>query len=416
MVVSVVHVVKDTMASPVLDGRQVRRISAYLVEGDLDDSPARLVANEGKAFQGCILLGMGFTFDDEAVKRGKPASPVAEMHRLIAKDPRNAERIFPYLGGEEVNTDPRHAHRRWCIDFNDFPLRREAGLKLWAAMTERERAACRRTGVVPADYAEPVAADWPDLLAILERLVKPEMVQKKGEATQRLWWQFLRPRPKLRNAIYGKQNVIVAPRVTQHPNFVILPNQAIYNEKTIVFAISDDETLCVMQSRVSETWIRNFTSTLKDDLNYAPSDCFDNFARPAPEQDRKTLCDLGKTYSDYRASVLDSSKSGLTQTYNRFHDPDEQATDIIHLRQLHHAVDQAVLRAYGWDDLADAAAPKFLTEETEPEHRYQGRLFWPAPFRDEVLARLLALNAERAASERARGLAPAPNAEELDEA
>ena len=69
-------------------------------------------------------------------------------------------------------------------------------------------------------------------------------------------------------------------------------------------------------------------------------------------------------------------------------------------------MDVAVLRAYGWDDLADTAAPEFLTEETEQDHRYQDRLFWPAPFRDEVLARLLALNAERAAEERRAGLAP----------
>ncbi len=62
-----------------------------------------------------------------------------------------------------------------------------------------------------------------------------------------------------------------------------------------------------------------------------------------------------------------------------------------------------MLRAYGWDDLADSAAPVFLTEDTEDHHRYQGRLFWPAPFRDEVLARLLALNAERAAEERRAG-------------
>jgi hypothetical protein len=41
-----------------------------------------------------------------------------------------------------------------------------------------------------------------------------------------------------------------------------------------------------------------------------------------------------------------------------------------------------------------------------PDHRYHGRLFWPAPFRDEVLARLLDLNRTRAAEERALGLAP----------
>jgi hypothetical protein len=120
VVVSVVHVVKGAVASPVLDGRKVRRISAYLVEGDLDASPVRLAANAGKAFVGMYLLGMGFTFDDEAAAKGK-ATPVAEMHRLIAKDPRNAERIFPYLGGQEVNTSPTHAHHRWCIDFKRFP-------------------------------------------------------------------------------------------------------------------------------------------------------------------------------------------------------------------------------------------------------------------------------------------------------
>ena len=30
------------------------------------------------------------------------------MHELIAKDPRNAERIFPYIGGQEVNDSPEH--------------------------------------------------------------------------------------------------------------------------------------------------------------------------------------------------------------------------------------------------------------------------------------------------------------------
>ena len=50
------------------------------------------------------------------------------MKQLIAKDPRNAERIFPYIGGEEVNDSPTHAHQRYVIYFADFPLRRDAGL------------------------------------------------------------------------------------------------------------------------------------------------------------------------------------------------------------------------------------------------------------------------------------------------
>ena len=108
---------------------------------------------------------------------------------------------------------------------------------------------------------------------------------------------------------------------------------------------------------------------------------------------------------------------GMTKTYNRFHDPAEQSADIVRLRELHADMDRAVLRAYAlrehpedaaaWNDLADRAEPDFLDETNEDDHTYQGRLFWPSAFRDEVLARLLALNAERAAAERAAGLAPA---------
>ena len=54
-----------------LDDKPVRCISAYLMEGDLDGSPAALRENAGKAFQGSNLLGMGFTFDNVNF-RGKP--------------------------------------------------------------------------------------------------------------------------------------------------------------------------------------------------------------------------------------------------------------------------------------------------------------------------------------------------------
>ena len=97
---------------------------------------------------------------------------------------------------------------------------------------------------------------------------------------------------------------------------------------------------------------------------------------------------------------------GMTKTFNRFHDPTETADDIQRLRELHAAMDRAVLEAYGWLDLAERAEPIHLDETNEDDHAYQGRLFWPSDFRDEVLARLLALNAERHAEEVRLGLAP----------
>lgn len=71
-------------------------------------------------------------------------------------------------------------------------------------------------------------------------------------------------------------------------------------------------------------------------------------------------------------------------------------------------MDAAVLRAYGWDDLAARAAPEFIEQDTDEGKTPKTRLDWPAEFKDEVLARLLALNAQHSAVERAAGLIAAP--------
>ena len=417
VVVSVVHVVNGELPpgiSPILEGRQARRISAYLVEGDLDASPARLAANQDKAFIGCFLLGLGFTFDDEAVARGKPASPVAEMHRLIAKDPRNAERIFPYLGGEEVNTDPRHAHRRWVIDFNDFPLGRREMDKTWAEMDRTERSRCRAIGLVPLDYPEPVAEEWPDLLGVLREKVKPERDILTEPRRHTFWWQFCRPGPALRRAINGLEHIDILSRVSAFTGIATITNGIICAETTVVFADDRASFRAILQSRLHEVWAAFFSSSLEDRLRYGPSDCFENFPLPSSFDTDDHLTAAGSDYHDLRAAMMTSSNKGLTKILGQFHKSSAHGPDVAKLRALHHTLDLAVFRAYGWHDLAEIASPLFLTPEEEPEYRYQKRLFWPAPFRDEVLARLLALNAERAAEEATAGLVPPPPAEEIE--
>ena len=125
----------------------------------------------------------------------------------------------------------------------------------------------------------------------------------------------------------------------------------------------------------------------------------------------------GEAYHAFRAELMIDRNEGLTKTYNRFHARGENASDIARLRALHAEMDAAVLRAYGWDDLADRAAAEFIEQEADEGKKPKTRLDWPAEFRDEVLARLLALNAERAAAERAAGVASIPEDEddEIDE-
>ena len=73
-------------------------------------------------------------------------------------------------------------------------------------------------------------------------------------------------------------------------------------------------------------------------------------------------------------------------------------------------MDRAVLAAYGWSDLVETGrcACEFIPDYyDEPEQEGADpipksiRYRWPDTTRDEVLARLLKLNAERAAAERA---------------
>jgi hypothetical protein len=74
-------------------------------------------------------------------------------------------------------------------------------------------------------------------------------------------------------------------------------------------------------------------------------------------------------------------------------------------------MDQAVLDAYGWTDLVPTC--EFLLDYEEDEDDEGGssrrkkpwRYRWPDDFRDEVLARLLELNKQRAEQERLTGLA-----------
>ena len=84
--------------------------------GAVDGAPIRLAENAGIAFQGCIVLGMGFVLEPE------------EAAAWIEADPQNAEVLFPYLNGEDLNSRPDSSASRWVIDFNDRAERGAASI------------------------------------------------------------------------------------------------------------------------------------------------------------------------------------------------------------------------------------------------------------------------------------------------
>ena len=374
VIVAFVHFAKDKSRTASIDGMTVHRISAYLVEGDLDTSPARL-ASSPYFSKGSQPYGQGFVFDDADSR----ANTIATREAL-ARDPQQNMYIHPMYGGTDLNKAPVLHPAKWIIDVS--------------ILAEEKEFAC-----------------LPELDAIIRGKVKPERDQlpenSNNRPLKRRWWAYQAHRPELYRRMRDKKRFLAHAEVSPYLAFRFVECGPIYIKTAILFDLDENGSFGVCQSRVHEVWVRSFASSMKDDLRYTPSDCFQTYPFPTAYADDHALDTTGTAYHDSRAAVMRAHGEGLTKLYNRFHDPAHRSPDIARLRELHHAMDQVVLRAYGWDDLANRAAPEFLTAATEPDHRYQGRLFWPAPFRDEVLARLLALNAERAEDERRMGLTPA---------
>ena len=374
VVVSVLHIAKgDVVGSRMVDGATVDYITAFLFHKGGHADPVRLKANSGKSFQGSIVLGMGFTFDDTDKK--EIATPLAEMQRLVEADPRNGDVIFPYIGGKEVNTSPTHAHHRYVINFD-----------------ERSETECRQR--------------WPDLMGIVEHRVKPIRMTDNRAAYRNYWWQYAEKRKELYVAIAGLERALVV-NCGAAPHFALamLPAEMVFANTLDVFPYQTYAAFCALQSRLHEIWARFFGSSMKDDLRYTPSDCFETFPFPKGWETGPALETAGKAYYEYRATLMMEHDEGMTKTYNRFHDCYENDPGIAKLRDLHAAMDRAVLDSYGWTDiptdcafLLDYEIDKTTWGRKKKPYRYR----WPDPVRDEVLARLLVLNAERATME-ARG-------------
>ncbi|MEI7895245.1 MAG: type IIL restriction-modification enzyme MmeI, partial [Myxococcales bacterium] len=275
----------------------------------------------------------------------------------------------------EVNTSPTHAHHRYVINFGEM--------------------------------AEEEARRWPDLMAILETKVKPERASKAADVAACPWWHFWRTRGELSRATAGLDRVLVNSLVSKHLAFGFLPATMVFSHKLAVFPLCAYAAFASLQSRSHEIWTLFFSSTLEDSLNYSPSDCFETFPFPPNWQSDPTMEAAGQTYYDFRAALMVRNDQGLTKTYNRFHSPNECDPDIFKLRELHSAMDRAVLDAYGWSDIAtdcDFLLDYEIDEATWGDKKKPFRYRWPDAVRDEVLARLLDLNQRRHQEEVVAGL------------
>jgi acyl-CoA synthetase (AMP-forming)/AMP-acid ligase II len=198
-----------------------------------------------------------------------------------------------------------------------------------------------------AQREEDARRTCPELMKIVEEKVRPLRRRQKNKGWAKYWWRFAGSAAELRQFMRGLDRVLVNCQVTAQFAFAFQPTDRIFSHGLNIFSFSGCPEFAVMQSRIHESWARTFASSLEDRLRYGPADCFETFPFPEGVTNNATLEIIGHEYFEFRAALMVRNNEGLTKTYNRFHDLEEKSHDTLKLRELHAAMDRAVLEAYG---------------------------------------------------------------------
>ncbi|GAB3723353.1 Eco57I restriction-modification methylase domain-containing protein [Nocardiopsis nanhaiensis] len=315
-------------------------------------NPWRLVANAEQSFIGSYVLGEGFVLEPE------------QAQGLIRKNPKNREVLFPYLIGKDLNSRPDCSPSRWVINFG--------------TMSEDE------------------ARGYPEPFDIVEQDVKPKRAKNSNWQRREIWWQFTRPTPEMYGAISGLERVLVIARVSKTAQPVFVDSGMVMSEQVVVFARSSLDYFALLASTHHYVWAVARSSSMKGDLRYAPSDCFETFPMPSKTG---SVATAGGLLEQERREIMLRRGLGLTKLYNLVHDPEFQGdADVDRLREIHVEIDEAVKEAYDWGDL----------ELQHGHHETEQGVRWTvsSTARVEILDRLLQLNLDRHAEEVRKAIWP----------
>ncbi len=239
---------------------------------------------------------------------------------------------------------------------------------------------------------EDLRALAPKYFQRLRDTVFPERQTNRDQRLRTNWWLFRRSNELIRRAIAGLARYIATPETAKHRFFVFVDASIRPEHKLVVTGSADPWILGCLSSRVHVVWALAAGGRLGvgNDPVYAKTACFEPFPFPdAADAKRPRIAELAEQLDTHRKrqqalhpdltvtgmyNVLEKLRSGeaLTAKEKLIH---ERGLVSV-LKQIHDDLDAAVFDAYSW--------PHNLTDE-------------------QILERLVALNAERAEEEK-RGL------------
>ena len=331
-----------------LDSRWVSSIDEMLYPSSRSGwRKNNLAATDFQSFIGSYVLNMEFTVTRQ------------QAEDLISTNPRNAEVLFPYLNGEDLNTSPTHSGSRWIINF--------------------------------FDWSEDRAQSYPECYEIVETLVKPKrtlLLSKNYSTAKRrakYWWLYAGDAKNLYRIVRGMDRVLAIARVSKTALPAFVPTRQVFSDQLVIFAYDDWFHFGLLSSGFHSRWAIRYSSSLRTDPRYSPTDVFETFPQA---RFAATVAEAAEPLDTYRRELMVADHLGLTSLYNRVHDPADRSADIRKLRELHMALDVTVRDAYGWSEL-DLSHGFY-------DVRGAGRRFtFASEAADEILERLLELNRDR---------------------
>ncbi len=369
--ISIIAFDNGTEKSILLNGKSVPTINADLTSS-VDFTIAKtLNENVGIAFQGINMVGP-FDFDEAQARKF--------LNQSNSSGVDNQDVIKRIVNARDIT---QRSSNRWIIDFG----------------VERDESKVARYEL-PYKY--------------LKEEVFPKRSNNARDTRARYWWLFGEPVPKLRPTLESLKRYIVSPMVSKHRIFVFLETTILPDHRLAVIARDDDYVFGVLHSTIHELWALTKSSRhgVGNDPTYNITTCFETFPFPysigleeTTSGEYMQVSEAARQLNEERYLELNPPQGGtieadekgamlqrltLTNFYNALeeyraaqgngkngHTKETPAHKFApRLAELHDALDQAVLKAYGWADLIG----RLRTSDGD----------------EELLRRLLALNLQRA--------------------
>jgi type II restriction/modification system DNA methylase subunit YeeA len=233
--------------------------------------------------------------------------------------------------------------------------------------------------------------------------VKSERDKNRREAYREFWWRHVEPRPGMWNAIGRRARYIATPTVAKHRLFCWINAAVCPDHQLIVTARDDDTTVGILHCRFHEAWAIGLCTWLGvgNDPRYTPSSTFETF--PFPEGLTPNIPAID--YANHRRAIAiaDAARRLNELRENWLNPPDlvERVPEVVPGfpdRMLpKNAEAAAILKKRTLTNLYNERPAWLDNAHRDLDAVVAAAYGWPADINQEdALARLLALNLERA--------------------